>query len=297
MTGLSLPAPYPWPEGRSAAFCFSVDVDAHSPWLWANRSSMPRGLSHLEQRNFGPRLGLPRIAELLLRHNIHGSFFVPAVVAEEYPDILPGLLDGGHEVGLHGYFHELAGEITDDEFTQVLEASVELFERQTGARPKGFRSPAWEMTAHMLAEVRRLGFYDSSLMGLDTPYSINGVTEVPVQWSTDDAIFFKFLGGAGNDRWPPLDTNQVLAAWEEEFSAIHRFGGLFMLTVHDWISGRAPRIAMLERFLATVTGHADVWITTAGELATHHHTHASKRDDLTVDVPASLLQHPVWRGQ
>lgn len=297
MTGLPLPTPYPWPEGHTAAVCFSVDVDAQSPWLWANRDNMPRGLSHLEQRHFGPRTGLARIADMLSRYNIKGSFFVPAIVAETHPGILPGLLAGGHEVGLHGYFHELAGEISDAEFTRVLEASIALFKSQTGATPKGFRSPAWEMTTFMLAEVHRLGLYDSSLMGLDTPYTINGVTEIPVQWTTDDAIFFKFLGGAGNDRWPPIGTAQILSAWEDEFSAIRRFGGLFMLTVHDWISGRAARIAMLEKLLDTITGHADVWVATAGDLAAHHRIHAPKHNDLTVETPNSLLQHPIWRGQ
>ena len=55
----------------------------------------------------------------------------------------------------------------------------------------------------MLAEVRRHGFYDSSLMGYDHPYTIDGVTELPVQWTTDDAIYFKFYGG-GLDGWAAL---------------------------------------------------------------------------------------------
>ena len=82
MTGLA-PAPaYPWPEGKTSAFCFSVDVDAHAPWLWANRDRVPNLLGHHEQRSFGPRVGLPRIGSLLASHGIKGSFFVPAIVAE-----------------------------------------------------------------------------------------------------------------------------------------------------------------------------------------------------------------------
>ena len=295
MTGLTLPAPYPWPFGKTSAFCFTVDVDAHSPWMWSNRHNVPALLSHLEQRHFGPRVGMPRLADLLARHGIKGSFFVPGAVAEVHPWMLPALLEAGHEIGLHGYFHELVAETADDEFSRVLEASIDLFVRQTGQKPAGFRSPAWEMTPHMLAEIRRHAFYDSSLMGYDTPYSVNGVVEVPVNWSTDDAIFFKFLGG-GADHWPPAGTDQILSAWTEELAASRRFGSLFMLTVHDWISGRGPRIAMLSKLLEAVIAADDVWIATVREMADHHRVAAPEQNATQAVIPDSLLGHPAWKG-
>lgn len=295
MTGLSLTASYPWPDGKSSAFCFTVDVDAHSPWMWNNRHEVPALLSHLEQRHFGPRVGMPRLAGLLARHGIKGSFFVPGAVAEAHPWMLPALMEAGHEIGLHGYFHELVAETPDDAFSRVLEASIDLFVRQTGRKPAGFRSPAWEMTPHMLAEIARHGFYDSSLMGYDTPYSIEGVTEVPVNWSTDDAIFFKFLGG-GADHWPPVGTDQILSAWMEELAASRHFGALFMLTVHDWISGRGARVAMLDRLLETVVSADDVWIATVGEVADHHRRAAPGRNPVQAAIPPSLLGHPAWKG-
>ena len=294
MTALSPVPAYPWPQGKASAFCFSVDVDAHAPWLWANRADMPRLLGHHEQRGFGPRIGIPRIAALLAAHGIKGSFFVPAIVAETHPWMLPALVDAGHEVGLHGYFHELVAQVSDDQFTHFLEGAIGLFQAQTGQKPRGFRSPAWEMTPHMLAECRRLDLYDSSLMGLETPHSVNGVTQIPVSWSTDDAIFFKFLGGGG-DMSPPLGTDAVYRAWTEELQASRRYGTLMMLTVHDWISGKAVRAQMLDKLLGHVIASPDIWIATAGELAAHHRAHAPERDALTVSLPRSPLEHPAWK--
>ena len=50
----------------------------------------------------------------------------------------------------------------------AVDESGALFVEQTGERPVGFRSPAWEMTPHMLSEIKRLGLaYDSSLSGAD----------------------------------------------------------------------------------------------------------------------------------
>ena len=261
---------YAWPQGRSSAFCFTVDVDAHSPLLWGLREQPASKLvGQYEQRLFGPRVGIWRLLDLLARHDIQGSFFVPAVVAETFPELLPAFVERGHEVGLHGFFHEIVAHTSDAEFSAALDASLALFQRQVGLTPKGFRSPAWEMTPHMMAELHARGMYDSSLSGFDNPYTLGGVVEVPVQWAIDDAVYFKFLGG-GVDHWPPSASRPVLETWTDEWETLHAEGGLFMLTVHDWISGRAHRIRLLDTLLSTVTRTPGAWVATVGEVAAYH---------------------------
>lgn len=261
---------YVWPGGKRSAACFSVDVDAEAPYLWQHRAAMPDTIGALEQRRFGPREGLWRLTDLLERHGIRGSFYVPGVVAETYPDILPELCRRGHEVGLHGWLHELVADTTEADFVRALDRALALFEAQTGQAPAGFRSPAWEMTPAMLAALRERGLrYDSSLMGYEHPYEIDGITEIPVHWSVDDAIYFKFLGG-GADKWPPVAPLQVGEAWLHEWRSGSAYGSLFMVTVHPWISGRAGRIAMLDHVLETITGDAATWWATAAEIADWH---------------------------
>jgi peptidoglycan-N-acetylglucosamine deacetylase len=261
---------YEWPQGKRSAFCFTVDVDAESPLLWSLREQpAQRTVGQLEQRKFGPRVGIWRLLDLLERFGVKGSFFVPAVVAEKHPELLPAFVQRGHEVGLHGYFHEIVSHVSDQEFSAALDASIELFRRQVGVAPAGFRSPAWEMTGHMLAEVKARGMYDSSLSGFDNPYTIADVVEVPVQWALDDAVFFKFLGG-GVDNWAPSPPRQVLEGWIDEWEMLHADAGLFMLTVHDWISGRGHRIRLLENQLERVCADPGAWVTTVGEVAAHH---------------------------
>ena len=266
---------YEWPQGRQSAFCFSVDVDAHAPLLWNLRDQpASRLVAQHEQRQFGPRVGIWRILDLLERHGVKGSFFVPGVVAEAWPELLPAFVERGHEVGLHGYFHELVAQVSDAEFTGALDASLELFQRQVGLQPRGFRSPAWEMTAHMVAELHKRGMYDSSLSGFDHPYTVGGVVEVPVQWAIDDAVYFKFLGG-GVDHWPPSSPRPVLDMWSDEWDMLHAEGGLLMLTIHDWISGRAHRIRLLDQLLERICASPGAWITTVGEVAAHHASSAN----------------------
>jgi peptidoglycan/xylan/chitin deacetylase (PgdA/CDA1 family) len=262
--------PYRWPDGKRSAVCFSADVDAEAPYLWANRAGLPRHLALLEQRRFGPREGLWRILDMLDRLGIKGTFFTPSVVAELHPEILPALVARGHEIGLHGHLHEIVSEVSQEAFEAALDRSLAVFEAQTTARPAGFRSPAWEMTPGMIAALAARGLaYDSSLSGYDHPYEIDGLVEVPVQWQIDDAVFFRFFGG-GVDKWPPARAADVGEAWLDEFEAGRAYGQLLMITIHPWISGRAQRVAMLERVLRHIAAQDDVWIATAGEIARWH---------------------------
>ena len=53
-----------------------------------------------------------------------------------------------------------------------LERGIETIRRLTGAKPRGYRSPSWDLSAHTLDLLLANGFdYDSSMMGDDyTPY-------------------------------------------------------------------------------------------------------------------------------
>lgn len=261
---------YRWPDEHRSAFLFSVDVDVESPYVWQHRGTPTTRLGELEQRRFGARVGLGRLLDLLHGHRIHGSFYVPGLDAERYPEMLPAIVDAGHEVGLHGFAHERVDALSDDENARAIERARSLFVQQTGRSPRGYRSPSWELVTSLPSILIEHGVtYDSSLMGYDHPYDLPGLVEVPVQWLTDDAIYFRFRGG-GEDAVPPADPQRVLASWLEEWRGVHDAGGLFTLTVHPWISGRAQRIRMLEALLAEVTGRADVWFATAEEIAEHH---------------------------
>lgn len=267
---------YSWPHGKQSAFLFSVDVDVESPLAWNFRGKALATFGELEQRRFGARVGLSRLLDLLHEHGIKGSFYVPGMDAEAHPDMLPSIFEQGHELGLHGFHHENVSMLSDDENAVVMDRAIEVFRGQVGVSPSGYRSPSWELVS-CIPEILKSRdiLYDSSLMGYDHPYSIDGLTEVPVQWLTDDAIYFRFRGGA--ESWHPANPNAVFHSWIEEFEGIREYGGLFTLTVHPWISGRSQRLRLLRKLLHHVMGHEDVWIATAHQIAEHHRQSANSR--------------------
>lgn len=279
---ISYPA-YQWPQGKSCAVNFTLDLDAEAPYLWTSREQQPLGLGELEQRRYGPRQGVARILGLLRQHEIKGCFYVPGVVAATYPDLLPLLLDAGHEVAYHGYFHERLDAISPALQQDFLGRTMEVFRRQTGLGGLGYRAPSFEHSVESLRGLRAAGCaYDSSLMGFDHPYSIEGLVQVPVTWTIDDALYFRYTNGP-RDKTHPANPADVLHSWIEEFEGVRQYGGLCMITVHDWISGRGQRLRLLDRLLGHIRQCGDVWWARPDEIARYHADSANAHH---FDVPA-----------
>jgi peptidoglycan/xylan/chitin deacetylase (PgdA/CDA1 family) len=259
---------YPWPDGKRAALCVTFDFDGESPFLWRRRDDMPADIGELEQRRYGPRRGIHHVLDMLARLDIRCTFFVPGWIAEHYRDAVEAVHAAGHELALHGWCHEPPGQLSTAELRDTLSRSADLLADIAGRRPVGYRSPSFALTPGAVEVLRDLGVtYDSSLMGDDRPYRVGGIVEVPVDWATDDAIYYRYTAG---DTRPPTPAGQVGAAWTEEISGALRVGSLCMLTMHPWLSGRPARIARLADLLAWARNRDDLWIGTAGDLAAHH---------------------------
>ena len=88
---------------------------------------------------------MPRLFDLLEKHGIPASFFIPGFTAKRHPDVLQAMIRRGHEVGHHGYLHERPDFVTEEEEEQIMIKGLEVLESITGRRPRGYRSPAWDL--------------------------------------------------------------------------------------------------------------------------------------------------------
>lgn len=260
---------YQWPDGARAALCVTFDFDGESPFLWRRRNDMPADISELEQRRYGPRRGIHHVLEMLDRLGIRATFFVPGWIATNYRGAVDAVHAAGHELALHGWCHEPPPALSTTELRDTLVRAGDLLAEISGRWPVGYRSPSWQMTQEALDVLTELGLrYDSSLMGDDRPYRIGGLVEVPVDWATDDAIYYRFT--SGDSRPPPTPANHLAAAWSDEIDGALRRGALVNLTMHPWLSGRPARVERLGGLLATARATQGLWIGTVGDLVANH---------------------------
>lgn len=185
--------PATWKGGAKAAVALSFDSDHETSTLRWGQSSPGK----LSQGQYGARVAIPRIRALLERHGVPASFFVPAVVAKLHPEEQRALVAEGHEIGIHGWIHELNSQLPPANERELQMRAADALEKITGVRPVGIRTPSWDFSAHTLAISREMGLlYDSSLMADDDPYELleagepTGMVELPVEWIRDDAVYF-----------------------------------------------------------------------------------------------------------
>jgi peptidoglycan/xylan/chitin deacetylase (PgdA/CDA1 family) len=263
---------YRWPDGKQSAAVLSFDFDAESGFLFREPEKARRSLGDLEERRFGPRVGVDRILRLLDRLKLRASFYIPGWTVENHPAESARIRDAGHEIGAHGNMHEALSFLDEAQEERVMREQLDILQSRLGVRPAGYRSPSWDVNVWTPDLLKRHGFlYDTSLMGNDVPYEVETgqgpLIEVPVQWLLDDAPLFRHVYGATN---AIADPGRVLQMWSKEFAAMHRENGCFVLTCHPFVSGRASRIALLEDLVTYMRRSRGVWFATGEEVARWH---------------------------
>ena len=136
-----------------------------------------------------------RMLTLLDGVGVRGTFFALGKVCEKFPQLLPAIAGAGHEVGTHGYGHELLYKITPQRFREDLARSMDIVESQTGRRPIGYRAPAFSVTSNSLWAgpiMEELGIkYSSSIFPVaGRRYGIPGAKRFCHRWSSCDVVEF-----------------------------------------------------------------------------------------------------------
>lgn len=249
--------PRTWPGGARVAVLLSFDVDNETVTL---RFGEPT-VGALSQGQYGSRVALQRVVDLLDRNRIPASFFIPAMslmIAPQQVDVIKR--SGRHEFAVHGWIHETNTTLPGPIEKELVQRAIDTLTAMTGTRPVGYRAPSWNFSPNTMRIVRELGFmYESSLMADDSPYELlqdgqpTGIVELPVEWILDDAPLFN---PQGNAYMNPRDVAQV---WIDEFDRAYAEGTMFLLTMHPHVSGHRSRIVALEKLIAHIKAKPGVW--------------------------------------
>ncbi len=250
-----------WRGGAAAVATLTFDVDAEAPVLAAG-GRYARHLATMSHQAYGPDVGVPRILDLLDEAEVPATFFVPGWVAEQRPGLAASIVDRGHEVAHHSYSHRPAVELSPDEQRGDFERALEVFASQ-GIEVVGHRAALWQTTTTTFDLLAEHGLvYDSSMMGDDRPYALRipdgtTVVELPVHWSLDDWEQYAFLPDPSVGA--AIETpSKVLDLWSAELVAMRRYGSLFNLCCHPFLTGRPSRLEVLRRLVELARELGDV---------------------------------------
>jgi peptidoglycan/xylan/chitin deacetylase (PgdA/CDA1 family) len=210
---------------------------------------------------------LPALLEKFVAGNV--TFFVEAWNAETYPAILEQLAARGHDVALHGWRHELWGDLEPQRQRDILQRCLDAFGK-IGLRPRGFRPPGGSVAEDPSALLHQLGFTYYSASG-KIPGIKAGVAQIPFAWEHLDGVYL-MPGGAAMAGLPSLPEAASLEGMRRAFrSALDESidQGLHLtLVFHPWLLGQdRDRLAVLFELYDYAAQNPELWVAPCRDVA------------------------------
>lgn len=261
--------PVHWPDKARVALWvmpilqwFPLDMTA-KPFRAPGGLTMPfPDFRHYTNRDYGNRVGIYRILQLLDDLKIPASVALNAAIAERYPSLIRELLSHDVEIVAHGQdmgrVHH-SGLSREDE-NALIRNALETLRAATGQSVSGWLSPGRAQstnTPDLLASnsVR----YSCDWANDDMPYAMK-VSQgthyaMPMSYETDD-------------RMVALDFHQNEIEWlqqiKDRFDVLYReseqYGGrIISLPLHAWVAGVPYRIGRVREALEYMLSHGGVW--------------------------------------
>jgi allantoinase len=230
------------------------------------------------QREYGNRVGIFRIFELLDRFGIKASVAANAGALERYPNLVEECLKRGYEFVAHGTYQSrmITSDMGETDERNLIAQAGDAIETATGQRALGWLGPdsgESTRTPQLLAEA---GYeYLLDWPNDDQPYQMTttpSLISIPNHMEWDD-VHALWLRRIPNPRYPELAGEAFRALHDEGADS----GRLFGLSLHPWVIGQPHRIRYLEQALADICQIEGVWQTTTGEIAKHYRSQYQKK--------------------
>lgn len=266
--------PIEWPDKALICVCVTAAFEAfrfhgHYTQGPGKGPGKPDHFS-LSYADYGPKVGVWRIFDVLERNGIKATFDTGGLAAEKHPHIVKEMMQRGHEVAGHGYANDsypsdddLEGELRD------IQATAKAIEASTGQRPVGWVSPGSVGTSKTLQYMVQEGFlWNGDDASDDVPFvkKINGKTLVMVpriNFPTNDLLVWI------NPQNPP---SAYFNGFKETFEFLYDEGRRgspkwIDLLLHSDMGGRPTLIGVFEKALRYAKGFERVWFARRRDIA------------------------------
>lgn len=249
-----------WPEGKSIALCVIVNVEYDEP-------GGPQHQSAFSQREYGNRIGIFRMMELLSKYNIRVTAAVDAGIAELRPSLLEECKALGWEIIGHGLAanQPISSEMSEPEEESYIHTVLETLAETTDARPRGWFGVQYGESARTPALLAAEGLsYVCDWPNDEQPYWMETprgpLVSLPVTLDVDTS--FAQERRLTSSQW----LEKARATFDRLLLESTENGRLLALSLHPWIDGQPHRIKYLDQALAYVSSHDGVWSATGSEI-------------------------------
>jgi peptidoglycan/xylan/chitin deacetylase (PgdA/CDA1 family) len=269
-----------WPNGSRLALAIVVSIEFYelqpSPSAFIP-PNLPGGFGrgpypdfrNYTHREYGPRVGLFRLMDLLRDKEVKATAAIDARTAIERPFIVQHCLERGWEIAAHGraVTDVVSSQMAEAEERNYIAESIAAVGNATGNVPRGWHGAEYgesHRTVQLLAE--------------------SGIDYV-LDWPNDEQPYLMHAGDRRLVALPmAVDLDDVIAHWQHKLTMRRwrqavidavdqlctdgeRNGRVLVLNIHPWLMGQAFRTTYFAEVLDHVRNRPGIWLATAGEIA------------------------------
>ena len=263
----------PLPNGARVAAWITPNVE-HYEWdkpamsVTQMTASLKPDVLNYAWRDYGVRVGIWRIMEILERQGFPATAALNADVCAQYPQIVEEGTRLGWEWMAHGPNNSMLFTGMPEEVeAPIIAGVIETITKATGKKPRGWLGPALTETPVTLDLLVEAGVeYVADWANDEQAYRMttrNGgsIVAMPYTLEVGDIPVFLFNGGSGQD-FEDMIVDQFDQMYEEGPEPA-RF---LSIAIHPFLVGHPYRARHLERALAHIRKRQDVWLATGSEI-------------------------------
>jgi peptidoglycan/xylan/chitin deacetylase (PgdA/CDA1 family) len=248
-----------WPNGARVAVWvipniehFHIEIGGQAP-----------DIRNHSRRDYGNRVGVWRIMEVLAKHGVRGTVALNGEVGRFYPRIMEEAMRLQWELMGHGLTNSvlLTGLLQEKESAVI--ADTRAIIEQWGQKMRGWLGPGLSETWHTLDLLRQHGVeYVCDFVNDDLPYRMNnGLYSIPYSIELNDMPLFNM---------PSIGIDEFYRRICETFDVLYdegaRNGRVMAIALHPFLIGVPHRIRTLDRALGYIASHGNVWFATGSEI-------------------------------
>jgi peptidoglycan/xylan/chitin deacetylase (PgdA/CDA1 family) len=246
-------------------FSLEAQIASH-PWEKANEMKVP-GVRQWGQRDYGNRVGVFRMMEVLDKHGIRASATINADVCDYHPEIVQDALKLGWEFLGHNKTNTIRlNAIAPQEEHELIRYCTKKLTEATGKKPVGWLgsglTETWNTLDYLVTEGYR---YVSDWVNDDQPYkmNVNGkqIVYMPYSYEINDSAQAANRFATGDEF-----AKMTRDAFDVLYAEGAQSARVMAICLHPFITGQAARSGVFDAALKYICSHDGVWKATGEEI-------------------------------
>ncbi len=248
-----------WPNGARVAVWVIPNVEHFHLEI----GSPAPDVRNYSRRDYGNRVGLWRLMDVLTKHKIRGTVALNAEIGVYYPRIMQAMIDLDWELMGHGLTNSriMSGLDMDAERKLILDTRKVI--EDWGRKMRGWLGPGLTETFNTPDLLKECGVeYVADWVNDDLPYRFNnGLYSIPYSIELNDMPLFNN---------PSISIDDFKRRICDSFDVLYAEGAtngrVMGIALHPFLIGAAHRIKYLDEALSYIAGHDKVWFATGEEI-------------------------------